>query len=73
MSKIFYLLLNLNILQKLSSTLIAFIHPSVLHNIDKYVAIQKTHYLASIEELKGDYLEFGVYSGSSFCHSIRCY
>ena len=31
------------------------------------------HYLSAIEDVEGDYLEFGVFTGSSFCHSIRCY
>ena len=30
------------------------------------------HYLSAIEDVAGDYLEFGVFTGSSFCHSIRC-
>ena len=28
--------------------------------------------MSAVEEIEGDYLEFGVYTGSSFCHSIRC-
>ena len=34
---------------------------------------KKVHYLSSIEDVQGDYLEFGVFTGSSFCHSIRCF
>ncbi len=30
------------------------------------------HYLSAMEDVEGDYLEFGVFTGSSFCHSIRC-
>ena len=41
-------------------------------NIEKYYIIKKVFYLSSIEEIEGDYLEFGVYTGSSFCHSMRC-
>jgi len=73
MNRAFNFLLNLNFLQKCSSYLVSSINPSVLHNIDKYIAIKKVHYLSSIEDIQGDYLEFGVFSGSSFCHSIRCY
>ena len=29
-------------------------------------------YLSSIEEIKGDYFEFGVFNGSSFSHAVRC-
>ena len=73
MNRAFNFLLNLNFLQKCSSYLVSSINPSILHNIDKYIAIKKVHYLSSIEDIQGDYSEFGVFSGSSFCHSIRCY
>ena len=29
-------------------------------------------YISSIENISGDYFEFGVFTGSSFCHAIRC-
>ena len=59
-------------LQDWASALMARIPPAVAHNLEKYHALKKVHYLTAIEELDGDYLEFGVYTGSSFCHSIRC-
>ena len=34
-------------------------------NLEKYGALHKAHYMASIEQVPGDYLEFGVFSGSS--------
>ena len=68
----FGLLPRLNFLQDLASVFIANIIPEVIHNLEKYMAIKKVHHLSAIEEIKGDYLEFGVFTGSSFCHSIRC-
>jgi len=68
----FGFLLRLEFLQDLASVLIAGINPAIIHNVEKYMIIKKVHYLSAIEDIEGDYLEFGVFSGSSFCHSIRC-
>lgn len=72
MASKFGFLSRLEFLQDLASALIAWINPAVVHNLEKYHALKKVHYLSSIEDTKGDYLEFGVFTGSSFCHSIRC-
>ena len=68
----FGFLSKLNFLQNWLSYFISNINPAIIHNIEKYYAIKKVFYLSSIENLDGDYLEFGVYTGSSFCHSMRC-
>lgn len=52
--------------------LISAVNPAIIHNIEKYYILKKVHYLSTIEDVEGDYLEFGIYTGSSFCHSIRC-
>lgn len=72
MASKFGFLSKLEFLQDLASALIAGINPAVVHNLEKYHALKKVHYLSSIEDIEGDYLEFGVFTGSSFCHSIRC-
>ena len=69
----FGLLGKLNFLQNIASNIISGINPAIIHNIEKYLAIKKTVYLNSLEQQIGDYVEFGVYTGSSFCHSIRCF
>ena len=71
MSK-FGLLGKIRIFQNILSHLLAKFNPAVMHNLGKYIAIKKTFYLSSIERTKGDYYEFGVYTGSSFTHAIRC-
>ncbi len=71
MSK-FGLLGKIFILQDILSELISRLNPAVYHNINKYLAIKKAFYLSSIEEIKGDYFEFGVFNGSSFSHAVRC-
>ena len=69
----FGLLGKLEFLQNFASSFISSINPAVIHNIEKYMAIKKTVYLNSLEHQTGDYLEFGVYTGSSFCHTIKCF
>ena len=60
-------------LQILASNFISYINPAITHNLEKYYAIKKVFYLSIIEDISGDYLEFGVFEGSSFSHAIRCY
>tara|TARA_B100002019_G_C21270179_1_gene601785 strand:- start:2548 stop:3258 length:711 start_codon:yes stop_codon:yes gene_type:complete len=68
----FGFLAKLEFLQTISSSLIAALNPAMIHNLEKYYIIKKVHYLSAIENVEGDYLEFGVFTGSSFCHAIRC-
>ncbi|MDP1955347.1 MAG: TylF/MycF/NovP-related O-methyltransferase [Polaromonas sp.] len=68
----FGIISKLNFLQDFASWLIASINPAIVHNVEKYHCLKKVHYLSAIEGVEGDYLEFGVFTGSSFCHSIRC-
>lgn len=63
---------KLEFLQDWASAFIAGINPAIIHNLEKYHVLKKVHYLSAIENIEGDYLEFGVFTGSSFCHSIRC-
>jgi O-methyltransferase len=68
----FGILAKLNFLQDWLSNILVRLNPAVIHNLEKYYVLKKVHYLSAIEEVEGDYLEFGVYTGSSFCHSMRC-
>ena len=68
----FGFLSKLNFLQNWVSYFLAKTNPAIIHNIEKYYVIKKVHYLSAIESLEGDYLEFGVYTGSSFSLSMRC-
>lgn len=68
----FGFLSKIQFLQDWASIIIAGLNPAVVHNLEKYHALKKVHYLSSIEDIEGDYLEFGVFTGSSFTHSIRC-
>ena len=72
MASKFGILAKFTFLQDIVSLYIARLNPAITHNIEKYHAIKKAHYLTAIEGMSGDYLEFGVFTGSSFCHSLRC-
>lgn len=43
----------------------SFIPPSVIHNTEKHTILKKALFYKHIENIKGDYLEFGVYEGTS--------
>ena len=64
---------KIEFLQVVASNLIAYVNPAVTHNLEKYYAIKKAFYLSAIEDIEGDYIEFGVFEGSSFSHAMRCY
>ena len=68
----FGILSKLNFLQNWLSSIFARINPAIIHNVEKYYVLKKVFYLSTIEDIQGDYLEFGVYTGSSFCHAMRC-
>jgi len=68
----FGFLSKLEFLQNWASVLVASANPAMVHNLEKYHVLKKVHYLSAMEDIEGDYLEFGVFTGSSFCHSIRC-
>jgi len=68
----FGLLGKITVFQNAISYFLAKMNPAVIHNIGKYMAIKKAFYLSAIEQIKGAYYEFGVYTGSSFTHAIRC-
>ncbi|MEG3639605.1 class I SAM-dependent methyltransferase [Magnetococcus sp. PR-3] len=69
----FNLLSKLYFLQDIVSWFIAKLDVSVVHNIEKYQAIKKSFFFSMSEGGGGSYLEFGVYTGSSFCHAMRCH
>jgi hypothetical protein len=59
-------------LQNCVSRLVNFAPFPTIHNVAKYVALTKAFYYTLTEGVQGDYLEFGVFTGSSFCHAIQC-
>ena len=59
------------IFQDFFSWLVSKLPVALEHNLAKYSAIKKAFYLTGIENLQGDYYEFGVFTGSSFVSAIR--
>ena len=59
--------------QNALSFLYSLLPPFFEHNIGKYVAIKKAFYLTALDKLDGDYLEFGVFTGSSFVMAMRAH
>ena len=59
----FKLLTSLTFLNNLLIWVIAIIFPPIaVHNIGKYFALKKAFYLTTIDGVKGDYIEFGVFT-----------
>jgi hypothetical protein len=52
-------------LQTLVVKWVSALHPAIEHNVQKTQAIKKAFYAAFLEQLAGDYLEFGVFEGTS--------
>ena len=61
-----------NLLQLLASKFILYIPITVSHNLEKYSIIKKIIYIISIDEIEGDYAEFGCFTGSCLKHVHRC-
>jgi hypothetical protein len=73
MSSKFGFISKLYFLQDIASWFIAFIDPLIIHTLEKYLMLSKLFYYTANENIDGDYLEFGVFSGSSFSHAMRAY
>lgn len=56
---------NSHFLQNLVIRIIASIHPSIEHNVDKVKMLKKAFWHCELEKIDGAYFEFGVYEGSS--------
>lgn len=68
----FKVLSRLFFLQNILSYLVCkLLSPVLVHNLSKYFALKKAFYLVNLEELEGDYIEFGVFTGSSFVAAMN--
>lgn len=68
----FGILAKFDFLQSWASYFVSGLNPAVTHNLGKYMALHKAFYLSAIDDRRGDYLEFGVFRGSSLAHALRC-
>jgi O-methyltransferase len=58
-------------IQNFVASIIALIHPYLENTISKYTAIKKAFFITAHDNTFGDYLEFGVFTGSSFNFAIK--
>ena len=68
-----YFVANSKLLQSIVSKFILSIPIYIPHNISKYSILNKIIYNLSIDNIKGDYAEFGCFTGSCLVHSHRCF
>jgi len=58
-------------IQNFFSSLVASIHPFLENTLSKYTAIKKAMFMNYHDNTLGDYLEFGVFTGSSFNFAMK--
>lgn len=49
------------------------LHPAIEHNVKKTLAIKRAFHLVNLEEVDGDYFEFGMYEGTSFIGAFEAH
>ena len=69
--KILLFVAHANILHKIASFFILVIPQFLIHNLEKYQIIKNIFYTLDMDDIKGDYLEFGCFTGSSLKHAIN--
>lgn len=69
----FFFAKNLHFLQTAAVRFVTSIHPAIEHNLQKTAAIKKAMYLVNLEHVPGDYLEFGMYEGTSFIGAFEAH
>ena len=62
---------NLTFLHSIYSFLVNIFPNFLIHNTSKYIAIKKILYNLWIDQIEGDCIEFGIFTGSSFKHTIK--
>ncbi len=69
--KLLYILKNNLFIQNFFSSLVVLMHPFLENTLSKYTAIKKAMFLNYHDNTIGDYLEFGVFTGSSFNFAMK--
>ena len=65
------LISRLTFLHTIYSNIVNLIPSFLVHNSSKYMAIKKVLTNLKIDQIDGDCIEFGIFTGSSFKHTIR--
>ena len=58
-------------IQNIAANIVSYVSPYLENTISKYLAIKKALYITAHEKIIGNYLEFGVFTGSSFNYAIK--
>ena len=58
-------------IQNFVSSLIASLHPYLDLTVGKYQAIKKAMFITAHDETYGSYIEFGIFTGSSFNFAMK--
>ena len=58
-------------IQNFVATIVSFIPPYLENSLAKYQALKKAFYVTAHDRTDGNYLEFGVFTGSSFNFAIK--
>lgn len=69
--KLLNFLKNNLFVQNFAASFVSLISPYLENTIAKYLAIKKAFYITAHDETYGNYLEFGVFTGSSFNYAIK--
>jgi hypothetical protein len=69
--KMLQLIAKFTFLHKIYSYFIKSFPIFLLNNTSKYVTIKKILYNLNLDSIKGDIVEFGIFTGSSFRHIIN--
>jgi len=63
---------NSSILHFIASKFILLIPNFLEHNLSKYKIIKNIFYTIKMDQVRGDYVEFGCFTGSSLKHALNC-
>ena len=61
------------LIHNISSFVVNLIPFFIFHNLSKYNEIRKALFNLGIDSIEGDYLEFGVFTGSTINHALNIY
>lgn len=62
---------RLSFLHKLASMMVSFLPFFILHNFSKYHELRKSVQIIEMDEIDGDYCEFGCFTGAALNHVLR--
>lgn len=57
--------------QNLVINFMSSLHPSIMHNLEKIEMLKKAFWHCELEQIEGDYFEFGVFEGMSLMAAIK--